>query len=226
MFPISDSARTGKIPFITIGIIVINILVFIQQLNPQLELFIIQNYALIPSLVNFADPYSFIPFVTAQFLHGGFFHILSNMWFLWVFGDNVEIHLGRIRFILLYIITGIVGFLAQFMLNPASDIPMIGASGAVSGLLAAYLVLFPSSKIKSLVVIFFFITFADIPAVIYIVFWFIIQVFSGVSSLSANTSAGGIAFWAHVAGFISGIFITRFFRNTGPKPYIEGEIIE
>ncbi len=225
MFPISDSARTGKIPFITIGIIVINVLVFIQQLNPEYETLIIENYALIPSLINFLDPYSLIPFVTAQFLHGGFFHILSNMWFLWVFGDNVEIHLGRIKYLLLYLMTGIFGFLAQYAVNPTSDIPMVGASGAVSGLLAAYLVLFPSSKIKSLVFIFFFITFADIPAVIYIVFWFIIQVFSGISSLSANTSAGGIAFWAHVAGFISGIFITRFFKKIGPKPYIEGEIV-
>src|SRR3989304_7025982 len=155
MFPISDSARSNKIPFVTLAIISINLFVFYQQLIAPSEKTLILEYALIPSEINIVNPQTLIPFFTSMFLHGGFFHILSNMWFLWIFGDNVEAHLGKIKYTLLYLASGVIGNLAQFFLTPTSDIPMLGASGAVSGVLGSYFILFPGSQIKTFLMLFF-----------------------------------------------------------------------
>jgi membrane associated rhomboid family serine protease len=224
MFPISDSIRSNKIPIVTLAIIAANLFVFYRQLMAPNEAFIME-YALVPSAVNFLNPYTLIPFVTSIFLHGGFFHILSNMWFLWIFGDNVEAHVGRIKFAILYLVSGIIGNLAQFLINPASDIPMIGASGAVSGVLGSYLILFPGYKIKTFVILFFYITITEIPAILYIFYWFIIQLFSGIASLPITFATGGVAFWAHVGGFLSGIILTRRFKSKKDTGVIEGEIV-
>lgn len=225
MFPISDSAKSGRIPFITLAIIIVNTFVFYEQITvPDQEAFIFQ-YALVPSSINFLNPQTLIPFVTSTFLHGGFLHILSNMWFLWIFGDNVEARFGIIKFVLLYFLAGIVGNFAQFLLTPASDIPMLGASGAVSGVLGAYFVLFPSSSIKTFLFLFFFVTITEIPAMIYIFYWFIIQLFSGVASLPFTFQTGGIAFFAHVGGFLTGLILARTWRSRGRQDIIEGEIV-
>ncbi len=227
MFPISDSIKSGKIPFITLLIIALNAFVFYQQLLPGGEGFTLQ-YALIPSSINFLDPTTLLPFFTSIFLHGGFFHIFSNMWFLWIFGDNVEAHIGKIRYVFLFVLSGLIGNLAQFLFFPGSSIPMLGASGAVSGILGSYFALFPGSKIKTFLFLFFFITVSEIPAVIYIFYWFVIQVFSGVASLPFAFATGGIAFWAHVAGFLTGLILTRNFVSKRSKfnNVIEGEIVE
>ncbi len=225
MFPISDSHKSNKFPLVTVAIIAANIYVFYQQLIAPSEEAFILKYALIPSNVSFSDPLSLTPFVTSMFLHGGFFHILSNMWFLWIFGDNVEAHIGKIKYFILYFAAGIVGNLAQFILTPASDIPMLGASGAVSGILGSYFILFPGSQIKTFVILFFYITVTEIPAVIYIFYWFIIQLFSGIASLPITFATGGIAFWAHVGGFLSGLILTREFRSRRKDEVIEGEIV-
>src|SRR5690349_13916700 len=148
MFPISDSIKSGKFPILTVFLIGITVFVFAQQLlspNPDV---IIQKYALIPTNVNFSNLNTLYPFITAIFLHGGFLHILSNMWFLWIFGDDVEARLGKIAFLLLYFLAGIIGNLVQYLLMPGSTIPMLGASGAIAGILGAYFILFPYSKIK------------------------------------------------------------------------------
>lgn len=225
MFPISDSHKSNKIPFATLAIIAANIFVFYQQLTaPDGEAFILK-YALTPSAINFLDPTTLVSFVTSIFLHGGFFHIASNMWFLWIFGDNVEAHLGKIKYILLYFVSGIIGSLAQFFLNPVLDIPMLGASGAVSGVLGSYFILFRGSQIKTFVVLFFYITITEIPAVVYIFYWFILQLFAGIASLPFASATGGIAFWAHVGGFLSGIILTRRIRNSNRPEVIEGEIV-
>lgn len=213
MFPISDSIVPRRFPFINVAIIIATTYVFYQQLvAPSPDAFI-QQYALIPSLADFNNPQSLIPFVTAMFLHGGFLHIISNMWFLWVFGDNVEGYLGFFPYISLYFLAGIAGNVAQYFLMPSSTIPMLGASGAVAGVLGAYFVLFPHSQIKTLVPIFVFLTTVNIPAYFMLGYWFILQILSGAASLPFSNETGGIAFWAHVGGFITGIFIAKFFKK-------------
>lgn len=213
MFPISDSIPPRRLPFINVAIIIATTYVFYRQLvAPSPDVFI-QQYALIPSLADFNNPQSLIPFVTAIFLHGGFLHIISNMWFLWVFGDNVEGHLGFFPYVLLYFLAGITGNVAQYSLMPSSTVPMLGASGAVAGVLGAYFVLFPHSQIKTLVPVFVFLTTINIPAYFMLGYWFVLQILSGAASLPFSNETGGIAFWAHVGGFATGIFIAKFFND-------------
>lgn len=147
------------------------------------------------------------------------------MWFLWIFGDNVEARLGIIKFALLYLLAGITGNFAQYLLTPASNIPMLGASGAVSGILGSYFILFPSSNIRTFIFMFFFVTVTEIPAVIYIFYWFIIQLFSGIASLPFAFATGGIAFWAHVGGFLTGLVLARNWKPKNRQDIIEGEIV-
>jgi membrane associated rhomboid family serine protease len=149
-----------------------------------------------------------------MFMHGGWVHIGSNMLFLWVFGDNVEDTLGHIQYLLFYLFCGIAASLMQFFIDPSSTIPMIGASGAIAGVLGAYWHLYPHSSIKSLVPIGFFITLLNIPASIMIGLWFVTQLLSGYASIATSSSSGdvgGIAFWAHVGGFIAGLLLIRIF---------------
>ena len=213
MFPISDSIPPRRFPFINVAIIIATAYAFYQQfVSPSPDVFI-QQYALIPSLVDFNNPQSLIPFVTAIFLHGGFLHIISNMWFLWVFGDNVEGYLGFFPYVLLYFLAGVVGNVAQYLLMPNSTIPMLGASGAVAGVLGAYFVLFPHSQIKTLVPVFVLLTTINIPAFFMLGYWFILQILSGAASLPFSNETGGIAFWAHVGGFATGVLIAKFFND-------------
>lgn len=225
MFPISDSVRSQKFPFIALILIVMNAVVFTAMVFGSRDS-IVEKYALTPNLVSLTNPKSLLPFITSQFLHGGFFHIFSNMWFLWVFGDNVEEKLGKTRFALLYILSGILGAFLQYVVSPHSVVPMLGASGAVSGVLGAYFVLFPRHSIKSVVFFFFMISTINIPAGFYILYWFVIQLFSGVASLPGMAeSSGGVAFFAHVGGFILGYFLAKKFFTKKEKNWIEGEII-
>lgn len=225
MFPISDSVKSQKTPFVTFILIAVNVYVFVRYLFLGDTNAIIEEYALTPSLVNFSDYSTLIPFITSQFLHGGFFHILSNMLFLWVFGDNVEERMGRIKFLLMYLAAGIAGGLLQYVLSATSSIPMIGASGAVSGVLGAYYVFFPHHKIKSIVFLFFVLTTINIPAGFYLLYWFAIQFFQGIASLpTLSVETGGVAFFAHVGGFALGFIIAKLF-NRPEKKYIEGEIV-
>ena len=213
MFPISDSIPARRFPFLNLAIIIATVYVFYQQLiAPSPDSFILQ-YSLIPSQINFSDLTTLFPFVTAIFLHGGFLHILSNMWFLWVFGDNIEGHLGLVPFFILYFLSGIVGNILQYLLMSASSIPMLGASGAVAGVLGAYFVLFPHSRIKTLVPISIFPTTVNIPAGFMLGYWFILQILSGAASLPFMGDQGGIAFFAHVGGFITGVGIAQFFKK-------------
>lgn len=226
MFPISDNIKTKSTPYITIILIGINVYIFFRYLLfGNTDEFIMQ-YALIPSNVNLSNLSTLLPFVTSQFLHGGFFHIASNMLFLWVFGDNVEERLGKIRYLLLYIFAGVFGGFSQFILNTSSTIPMLGASGAVSGILGAYLVLFNKHSIKSIVILFFTITTINIPAGIYILYWFGLQLFQGIASLpSISMQTGGTAFFAHIGGFVIGYLAAKQLSKP-KKDYIEGEIVE
>ncbi len=224
MFPISDSVKSRSFPILTIFFIIINAVLYYFQITSP-ETFTLQ-YALTPQKVNFADFSSLIPFVTAMFLHGSILHIISNMWFLWIFGDDVEDYFGKIRFLLFFLVAGIIGNLTQFFLMTDSPIPMLGASGAVSGVLGAYYILFPHSRIKTLLIIFFFITIVEIPAVLYLFYWFFIQLISGAFSLQMGMGEeGGIAFWAHIAGFVVGVLYARAMKDKKERGYIEGEIV-
>ena len=155
-----------------------------------------------------------LPFITAIFLHGGFLHILSNMWFLYIFGDNVEDALGSIMFLLLFLVAGIAGNLLQYSITPTASVPMLGASGAIAGILGCYYVLFPHAKVRTLIFLFFFVTIVDLAAPIMLGYWFILQLISGAGSLNvSDANQGGIAFFAHIAGFIIGILVGRVFKK-------------
>lgn len=204
MFPIRDHNPSRKQPITTVLIVVITSFVFFLEISaPDIEVFI-KQYALVPTLVDFSNWQTLLPFIYSIFLHGGWLHIISNMWFLWIFGDNIEAALGHFRFFLFYLFAGIFAGLLQYMFNPISDIPMLGASGAVAGALGAYLVLYPRHKIDTLVPTFGgFMTKVQLPASIMLGYWFFIQLFSGAGSL-ASAFEGGVAWWAHVGGFAAG----------------------
>lgn len=216
MLPIRDHEPSHRFPFVTIGIIVLNALVFYFELTaPSLEAFIAQ-WALTPRLVDFGDLATLTPFITSQFLHGGIAHILFNLWYLWIFGDNVEGRLGHLGFLAFYLVSGAVAGLAQFFVSTTSPIPMLGASGAVAGVLGAYLVFFPHHRVDTLLPYFGFWSRTTLPAGVVLFFWFITQLFSGVGSLGVGAAIGGVAFWAHIGGFVFGWVVAQGLRK-GPR---------
>lgn len=215
MIPLRDSVRPLRSPYVNWFLIAVNLYVFIREimLPPELLSQVFFNLGVIPSnilyLIFTGDPLSpvMITFITAMFLHGGWLHVLSNMLFLWVFGDNVEDRLGHLRYLLFYLLTGVVASIAHIIANPTSEVPVIGASGAVAGVLGAYFILFPRSKVLSLVPIIFIFTLVEIPAVIFLALWFILQLFNGTASLGG--AANAVAWWAHIGGFIAGIILIK-----------------
>ncbi len=211
MFPISDASHKVSItPFITIGLIIANIVVFILQLTTSDPEAFIYTYALVPSQVDFANMQTLYPFISSMFLHGGFLHILGNMVFLWVFGDNVEDVFGHIRYLAIYLLSGVVGGFAQYVLSPHSDIPMLGASGAVAGVLGAYFVYFPNNSIKTFVFLPPFITMTTISAGFMLGYWVVLQLVSSFGLFSTGASEqGGVAFLAHVGGFAVGYIFAK-----------------
>ena len=215
MFPISDSIPGKGFPLVNILLIFITVIVFFQEVTASNPDAFIYKYALIPSLIDLNDWATFTPFITSIFLHGGLLHIISNMWFLWVFGDNVEGHMGKLLYPVFYLLSGVVGNLAQYFVSPHSSIPMLGASGAVAGVLGAYYVLFPHAKIKTLIPIFGFVTIINISAPFMLGYWFILQLLSGAASLPFVTAdTGGVAFWAHVGGFITGVVVGNIVKKS------------
>jgi len=214
MIPLYDTIRTRRFPLINIMLILANGLAFFYELqlgSSALKGFIF-TWGLIPSHL-FTDPSkAWITIFSAMFLHGGWLHILSNMWVLYIFGDNVEARMGSTRYLIFYLLSGVAAALLQAYLLPASQVPMIGASGAIAGVLGAYLILSPGARIASLVPIFFIFTIIEIPAFIFLLFWFVSQLFSGLFTIQGG-SASGVAWWAHVGGFLFGVFMVFFFRK-------------
>jgi membrane associated rhomboid family serine protease len=226
MFPISDSLSARRFPFVSLFLIILTLYVFFQQVIASDGLGFLEINALIPANVNLSNWMTFVPFVTAIFLHGGLLHILSNMWFLWIFGDDVEGHLPPFIFLLLYVLAGVAGNLLQYFFSPGSSIPMIGASGAVAGVLGCYSILFPYAKVKSIVFLFFFVTIVEISAPLMLGYWFVLQVVSGTVSLPFLGDQGGVAFWAHAAGFVVGLVfgvIFKMFTQRGEG--LEGAVV-
>ena len=160
------------------------------------------------------DPWRFLPLLTANFLHGGWLHIIGNMWFLGVFGDNVEDRLGHLRFVIFYLLCGAASMVIQGLVLPGSRVPAIGASGAIAGVLGAYLVLYPSARVRTLV----FIFIVDLPAVVFLGVWFLTQLMNGSASLSptAAEAAAGVAWWAHIGGFVVGMGLCVLLRRAEP----------
>ena len=216
MIPLRDSVASRRVPIMTIGLILANVVMFIQQirLGPHLNSFV-DRYAVIPTFYLRWPQSSWqgmsehqLPLVSALFLHGGWFHLVGNMWYLWIFGDNVEEVFGSIRFLFFYVVCGIAGNLAHILMNSRSATPALGASGCIAGVLAAYFLLFPGRKITTLLPIVIFWTIADVPAFFFLGIWFLMQFASGFFSLSYAQSGPGIAWWAHIAGFLSGLWLT------------------
>lgn len=212
MFPIRDTHNSHHFPFINLLLIIVNIYVFFLQLTtPNLELFL-QEYALIPTSIDFMNLNSLQPFITSMFLHGGFLHILSNMWFLWIFGDNVEDKMGHVKYLIFYLMCGVAASFAQYIFTTNSTIPMLGASGAIAGVLGAYLKNFPRNSIDSIVPVFGFPIIIAIPASIMLIYWFFIQAFNGAASITAETAAfGGVAYLAHAGGFLTGFLTNKLY---------------
>ncbi len=214
MIPFKVDNPTNNVPFVTIGLIIANIIVFVWEiLTPMEGEQIALLYGAIPhNLVTFRSAQMVSPLVsvfTSMFLHGGFFHIAGNMLFLWIFGDNIEDALGHFRFLVFYLFSGVVAAYGNALTDPQSTLPMIGASGAISGVLGAYILLFPRARVHTLIFFGFFWQIVRIPAVLVIGFWFLIQVVSGLSSAGA-LQHGGIAWFAHVGGFLAGLLTIKF----------------
>ena len=212
MFPLYDTVRSRKFPLINLILILANVLVFLYelQLGPDALKDFIFTWGLIPANI-FSDPdTTWTTFFSSMFLHGGWFHIINNVWVLFIFGDNVEAGMGKIRYLVFYLVSGVAAGLLQSYILPSSTVPMIGASGAVAGVLGAYLILFPRSRIASLVPILFIFTIVEIPATLFLIFWFLSQLYSGLGALRGGGESG-IAWWAHIGGFMFGALMVSFF---------------
>ena len=211
MFPLRDTQPSYSKPVVTVFLIVINILIFLFEfsLDSYSQNALIFSYGLVPDHFRWANVF------TSMFLHGGWMHVLGNMWFLWIFGDNIEDILGHGKFLLSYLLRGIAAALSQTYLNLDSRVPMVGASGAIAGVMGAYLVKFPRSRIYTLV-IYIFITTIEVPAWVMLIYWFAIQFISGLGSLAAPVAQGGTAFFAHVGGFVAGIGLIYLLGTNEP----------
>jgi membrane associated rhomboid family serine protease len=209
MIPLKDSQPSYSTPYVTISLIVLNTLVFFYEVTlDRFSLnYLIESYGVVPGSL---QPWSLL---TSMFLHGGWLHLIGNMWFLWIFGDNVEDILGHGKYLLFYLLCGLAAGLVHIVFNSGSRLPTVGASGAIAGVMGAYMVKFPHSRVVTLVPIFFFLTTMEIPAVVILAYWFVIQFFSGAWSVGySHLSQGGVAWFAHVGGFLAGILLIYALR--------------
>ena len=219
MIPFKDDVPTRSRPVVTVTLMVINCLVFLFQFSLPAEsnYALLQIFGVVPARMTNISFY-FIPEInnplvsvfTSMFLHGGWLHLLGNMLYLWIFGNNVEDSMGRLRFIVFYLVCGLAAAALQIARDPVSDLPMIGASGAIAGVLGAYLILHPFARVHTLIIIFIFIRVITLPAIVVLAFWFLIQL---ISSLSPAASQGGVAWNAHIGGFLTGLVLIRFFQR-------------
>ena len=229
MIPIRDNIRSRRFPVMNVTLIVINVAIFLYEISlsqGQLSEFI-SAYGVTPREISalLAGQSAMLPalltLITAMFLHGGWLHLLGNMLYLWIFGDNVEDRLGKAKYLLLYLATGIAGSLAQVWANPVAAEPVIGASGAIAGVLGAYFLSYPRAKVLTLVPIIFFITFIEIPAFIFLFLWFILQWLSGFATLGA--AGNMVAWWAHIGGFAAGALGVMLLAPARKRSYLHGE---
>jgi len=219
MIPLRDENPTRTTPLITYALIALNVIVFIFQtlLGPVNETFVYQ-FALIPSqITSNLSIGSLTDIFTSMFMHAGLAHILGNMLYLWIFGDNVEDAMGKTKFIFFYLIGGAVASLVHIITNPFSAIPTVGASGAIAAVLGAYLVLYPRQRVVTLIPLGFYMRVTLLPASLVLGAWFLLQFFQGVLSLG-GPDVGGVAFWAHIGGFASGVVLAKILAKSRPQP--------
>ncbi len=223
MLPLRDTIRSYSFPFVTWGLIALNVLAFLFEaaLPPAMLERFIRVFGMVPARLFGGSPLVWITLLTSMFLHGGWFHLISNMWILFIFGDNVEDRMGHGRYLAFYLLSGLAAGLLQAFVLPASWVPTVGASGAIAGVLGAYLLFFPGARVVTLMPFFFFFTFVEIPALFYLGFWFISQLYSGLFALALpmGMNAGGVAWWAHVGGFLFGLLFARRFERPRPAPW-------
>ena len=223
MIPLRDTIPSRRIPWLTRCVVLLNLIVFVLELRQgrALEAWL-YRFGVIPSqwtvgLGRVSEwPSQWLTLLTSQFLHGGFLHLASNMWYLWIFADNVEDRLGHARFVLLYLGSGVAAVAAQILVTPQSAVPMVGASGAIAGVLGAYLLLFPSARIVTLIPLGWYWDTVELPAFLFLGFWFLLQWIQGMTTLGQVASVGGIAVWAHVGGFVSGMVGILLMRPRRP----------
>ena len=220
MIPLRDDRPTRTFAVVTVAIIILNALVFWHELsldNPQRAESFFATFALTPAHLTHALAVdSYLTIFTSMFLHGGWLHIIGNMLYLWIFGNNVEDSIGHFKFIVFYLLCGIAAAAAQVAISPDSTVPMIGASGAISGVLGAYLLLLPRARVLVLFPIWIFWRVFYVPAMLMLVLWFGMQLLSGLAVLHVDVN-GGVAFWAHVGGFVAGILLVPVFKKRGVR---------
>ncbi len=225
MIPVTDTVRSRTTPYVNIALILVNVAVFIYELTlSQLDvnLFFFDHGVVPARLVDWVEGPSGLgqplTVITSAFIHGGWLHLIGNMLYLWVFGDNVEDALGHIRYLVFYLVAATAAVALEVALDQGSIIPMVGASGAIAGVLGAYLVLYPRAVVGVVIPIVWFFGVFPVPAVIIIVFWFVLQVFTGVATIgTASGASEGIAVWAHVGGFLAGFLIVLALRPFIPR---------
>jgi membrane associated rhomboid family serine protease len=221
MFPLRDDNPIKITPVMTWALIAINVLIFLYQasLGPRAEQLFVYQYGAIPAVVTGAETLPeriaaippLLSLFTNMFLHGGWMHLIGNMWYLWIFGDNIEEAMGRLRYLLFYLLAGLLASISHVLSNAGSTLPSIGASGAISGVLGAYLLIYPRSRILTLIFLGFFSRLIYIPAGFVLGFWFLLQLLSG--SAAGGQDAGGVAFWAHIGGFVAGMLLVGLFKR-------------
>ena len=223
MIPLRDDAPRSTVPFVTYFLVGLNLLVFIFEImlapGPRMDL--VNEFGVVPSHITSlahgvdmtgAGWLNFLPILTSMFLHASWLHVIANMWFLWIFGDNIEDHLGHLRYFILYLVCGIAASGTHILFNLGSDVPSVGASGAIAGVMGAYFVLFPSARVLTLIP-FFFLYLTWLPAWLILGYWFVLQFISGAATAitPAGQGSGGVAFWAHVGGFLTGVALIKIF---------------
>lgn len=221
MIPLRDTIPSRRRPVMTWTLIAVNALVFVYEagLGPDALEALFFTRGMVPARLTDAawataaglEPGGWSTLVSSMFLHGGFFHLLSNLWILWIFGDNVEDLMGPVRFLGFYLASGLAAGGVHLATNLHSAIPVVGASGAIAGVLGGYLLLFPGARVVTLVPVFFWPFFFELPAMVYLGFWFVAQVLSGAIELAGAGAGAGIAWWAHVGGFVAGLVLCRRF---------------
>src|ERR1039457_6933410 len=212
MIPLRALLYRRNAPVMTLLIIGVNVLCFLYEMSFPMFLRdrFIEHFALVP------DRLQLTTFVTSMFLHAGWLHLIGNMWFLWVFGSHIEDAMGSSRFLVFYLLSGIASAVVQFIVNLGSPIPVIGASGAIAGVMGAFLILYPRVRVVTLIFIVIFVTTIEIAAAFMLVYWFAIQLLSGLGSMASVSQAQGVAWFAHVGGFLEGILLIRVFRAKTP----------
>jgi membrane associated rhomboid family serine protease len=235
VIPLRDANPTHRTPVVTLGLIVACFVAFAYELGllatseASLNAFVLE-WGVVPADLGAAwesgDLVSqeTLTLFTSQFLHGGWLHLLGNMLYLWIFGNNIEDRLGRLRFLVFYLGGGVAAGLAQSLIDPSSTVPMVGASGAIAATLGAYLVLYPRARITTLVFLGFFYQLINVPAIVVLGFWFVLQLLDGLASLGVGSAGGGVAFFAHIGGFVAGAVAVRLFALGRPGPGRRGPV--